>query len=59
MKTRYRIIARRKIEAARRLRPGSSRGEVEQVCPEDPMEMPAELLELATEEPVSTKKKGR
>lgn len=60
MKTRYRIIARRKIEASKRLRLGSKRREAADSCPDDPMEMPAELVDLATEELVPpTGKKGR
>ena len=48
MKTRYRIIARRKIEAPRYLRLSSQkRGSLEPRL-DDPMEMAPEVVDLAT-----------
>ncbi len=49
MKTRYRIIARRKIEASKRLRLRSDRPESLRNSLDDPTEMPSEVVELATE----------
>ena len=56
MKTRYRIIARRKIEASRRLRLRSDRPDTLELCLDDPMEMPPELVDLATAELVPPKR---
>lgn len=59
MKTRYRIIARRKIEASKRLRLRSDRHERLQPSFDDPMEMPSELVDLATTDlPLKPKKFG-
>ena len=48
MKTRYRIIARRQLEAERRLRRPWSAGPALQSSLDDPMEMASELIDLAT-----------
>lgn len=55
MKTRYRIIARRKIEASRRLRLRSDRRNSMEACLDDPMEMSPELVDLATGELLPSK----
>lgn len=57
MKTRYRIIARRKIEAPRRLRLRSDQRESLRSSLDDPMEMPSEVLDLATGEAPPAKNK--
>ena len=57
MKTRYRIIARRKIEASKRLRLRSDQRESLRSSLDDPMEMPSEVLDLATGEAAPTKNK--
>jgi hypothetical protein len=60
MKTRYRMIARRKIEASRRLRLRSDPSAALPSSLDDPMEMPSEVLDLATTElPPYKYKKGR
>ncbi len=55
MKSRYRIIARRKVEASRRLRLRSDQRESLSSRLDDPMEMPSEVVELATSEALPTK----
>ena len=60
MKTRYRMIVRRKIEASKRLRLRFDRHERLQPSLDDPMEMPSEVVDLATAElqPYPAKKRG-
>lgn len=48
MKTRYRIIARRQLEAGRNLRRPPSPDAALQSSLDDPMEMTSELIDLAT-----------
>ena len=57
MKTRYRVIARRKIEGNRllRLRPGRNRALEPRL--DDPIEMPSEMIDIATGELVTPNKK--
>lgn len=48
MKTRYRILARRKIEAPRQLRLRSAWRDTCVPSLDDPMEMPSEIVDLVT-----------
>ncbi len=57
MKTRYRVIARRKIEAPRRLRLRSTDRDRLHNSLDDPMEMPSEVVDLATDELLPHKNK--
>jgi hypothetical protein len=55
MKTRYRIIARRKSSASRRLRLRSDQRERLSNSLDDPMEMPSDVVDLATGDAPPTK----
>lgn len=59
MKTRYRIIARRQLEAERRLRRPPTADPALQSSLDDPMEMGSELIDLATGTLVDAPRKPR
>ncbi|MBL4636727.1 MAG: hypothetical protein JKY56_22950 [Kofleriaceae bacterium] len=58
MKTRYRILARRRLEAPRRLRLRSAQHQGLEPIPDDPMELPTELVDVATGERIDPPVKG-
>lgn len=58
MKTRYRILARRRLEAPRRLRLHAALRDRLDPIPDDPMELPTELVDVATGELIDLPSKG-